>query len=351
MKKTVILLLFLLLGATEGNACTTFCIKSRNDLVFGRNFDFPSGCGHVIVNKRNMVKTAFVRPPEKPLEWVSEYGSITFNQIGREFPYGGMNEAGLVIEQMWLDGTVYPVPDQRFGLTELQWIQYQLDNSATLEEVLASDSVVRLSTQSTAPLHFLVCDKSGNLATIEFINGQRTVHTETSMPYSALSNDSYEKSLAFVNGTLSGGQNEATPYTRSSLNRFATAARMVNEYNQEPVIDYSFAILDSVSQGTHTRWSIVYDIAHMTIYYKTQANRSVRNVTLSQFDFSCQTPCLYTNIDANMTGGLPAFETYSSEANRQLIDLVFNQVEFLKNIPVAYREGLVNYPETTRCKK
>lgn len=351
MKHLFFLFLFLLLSTTQGNTCTTFSIKSQNDLVFGRNFDFPSGCGHVIVNKRNIVKTAFIRPPENPVEWVSEYGSVTFNQIGREFPYGGMNEAGLVIEQMWLDETVYPVPDQRYGLSELQWIQYQLDNSATVAEVLASDSAVRVSTQSTAPLHFLVCDKSGNMATIEFINGQRVVHTETSLPYSVLANDSYEKSLAFTNGTLPGGQDEATPYTRSSLNRFATAARMVKEYKEEAVIDYSFTILDSVSQGVHTRWSIVYDIAHMAIYYKTQVNPSVRNLSLSQFDFSCQTPCLHANIDANMTNGLLVFEPHSVQANRELIDLVFNQVEFLKNIPAAYREGLANYPETTRCKK
>lgn len=301
MKHLFLFLMFLLLRTTQGSTCTTFCIKSQNDLVFGRNFDFPSGYGHVIVNKRNMVKTAFIRPPENPVEWVSEYGSVTFNQIGREFPYGGMNEAGLVIEQMWLEETVYPAPDQRYGLSELQWIQYQLDNSASVAEVLASDS--------------------------------------------------YEKSLAFTNGTLPGGEDEATPFTRSSLNRFATAARMVKEYKEESVIDYSFTILDSVSQGEHTRWSIVYDIAHMAIYYKTQTNPSVRNLALSQFDFTCQTPSLYTNIDANMTNGLLIFEPHSVQANLELIDLVFNQVDFLKSIPAAYREGLVNYPETTRCKK
>ena len=33
-----------------------------------------------------------------PASWVSKYGSVTFNQYGRELPTGGMNEAGLVVE-------------------------------------------------------------------------------------------------------------------------------------------------------------------------------------------------------------------------------------------------------------
>jgi choloylglycine hydrolase len=39
-------------------------------------------------------------PGEKPLTWVATYGSVSFNQNGRELPCGGINEAGLVIEQM-----------------------------------------------------------------------------------------------------------------------------------------------------------------------------------------------------------------------------------------------------------
>jgi Penicillin V acylase and related amidases len=52
-----------------------------------------------------------IQPPEKPIEWISKYGSITFNQSGREFPHGGINEKGLVIEQMWLDEAAYPEMD------------------------------------------------------------------------------------------------------------------------------------------------------------------------------------------------------------------------------------------------
>ena len=79
------------------------------------------------------------------ISWVSKYGSITFNQYGKEFPTGGMNEKGLVVELMWLDETRYPEPDQRGVLNVLQWIQYQLDNSQTIDEVIASDKKIRIA--------------------------------------------------------------------------------------------------------------------------------------------------------------------------------------------------------------
>ncbi|GAG92346.1 unnamed protein product, partial [marine sediment metagenome] len=154
-KNIVILIVCLIVFYLSSNVypCTTFCIKDNKNIIFGRNFDFSTGFGYVIINKRNVTKTALVFPPEKPITWTSKYGSITFNQMGRELPYGGINEAGLVIEQMWLDKTKYPESDNRYGLSELQWIQYQLDNSTTINDVIASDRLVRVSFQSYAPIH------------------------------------------------------------------------------------------------------------------------------------------------------------------------------------------------------
>ena len=104
-----------------------------------------------------------IAAPEKPFTWISRYGSISFNQNGREFPYGGMNQAGLVIEQMMHENedAKYPALDDRFGLAELQWIQYQLDVSASVADVIASDRTVRISFTSVAPLHFLAADAGG----------------------------------------------------------------------------------------------------------------------------------------------------------------------------------------------
>ena len=110
MKTRIILIvavsqLFLL---SSSRACTTFVLKNDSQIVYGRNFDFNIGNGFIVNNQRGISKYAFVGSEENLMTWESKYGSITFNQFGKEFPYGGMNEKGLVIAQMYLSQTMNP---------------------------------------------------------------------------------------------------------------------------------------------------------------------------------------------------------------------------------------------------
>ncbi len=114
-------------------------------MVFGRNYDWVTETGMVNTNLRGVLKSAFEIEKGKKLQWVSKYGSITFNQYGKEFPTGGMNEKGLVVELMWLSESQFPKPDERPALDVLQWIQYQLDNCTNIEEVEATDKVIRIN--------------------------------------------------------------------------------------------------------------------------------------------------------------------------------------------------------------
>lgn len=153
----------LLFTAAAGDACTTFCTRG----LFGRNYDFEHGNGIVVVNKRGMQKTS---SNGAHAAWTSRFGSLTFNQFGRDHPTGGMNEKGLVVELMWLNGTRYPSADARRELGTLEWIQYQLDTSASVAEVITSDRSVRIEERGV-PLHYLVADASGDVASIEFLDG------------------------------------------------------------------------------------------------------------------------------------------------------------------------------------
>ena len=115
---------------------------------------------------------------KNPARWNSKYGSITFNQYGREAPSGGMNEAGLVIELMWLDDTQYPQPDSRAEVDVLEWIQYNLDTAASVAEVIKSSEAIRIA--SPVKLHYLTSDREGNSATIEFLDGNCGSHRRNS---------------------------------------------------------------------------------------------------------------------------------------------------------------------------
>jgi len=62
----------------------------------------------VLVNKRGTKKISQLRP--QGAAWTAAYGSVTFNQFGRDNPMTGINEKGLMVSAMWLDETRYPPP-------------------------------------------------------------------------------------------------------------------------------------------------------------------------------------------------------------------------------------------------
>jgi choloylglycine hydrolase len=335
------------------DGCTTFCLKDGSHLIFGRNYDWMIGTGLVIVNKRNLIKRADVDPPEKPVEWVSRYGSITFNQYGKEYPTGGMNEEGLVVEQMMLPKTRYSSPDGRPAIRELAWIQYQLDNFQSVKEVVESDSNLRIVADSI-PLHFLVSDRSGHVASIEFIDGKTVYHTGEDLPVEVLANSTYDESLQYLEKHKDFGGTEEIPSSIGSLDRFVRAAYLVRMYRQNPagnIVEYAFDILESVSQKRGTKWSIVYDIKNLAIHFKTYDMPRIKTVNLKDFDFSCQTPSRVIDIDADRSGNVSSyFVEYSTAINRELIGESFKNTQFLKNIPEEALDQIAGFPETIQCK-
>ena len=150
-------------------ACTTFFLNTHDKKVFGRNYDWVTGIGQVMSNSKGLTKTSLVTSGDKAVKWTSKYGSITFNQYGKEFPLGGMNEKGLVVEVLWLEESINEPKDTRPVINELQWIQLQLDVSSTVDEVIALNKKVRIKSEA-GKVHYMIADKQGNYATIEFIN-------------------------------------------------------------------------------------------------------------------------------------------------------------------------------------
>ncbi len=72
-------IIILLTNFGELSACTSFILKNGHQVVVGRNYDYKSSLGVIMINSRNVIKTAIPFPGEKSVEWISKYGSITFN--------------------------------------------------------------------------------------------------------------------------------------------------------------------------------------------------------------------------------------------------------------------------------
>jgi choloylglycine hydrolase len=331
-----------LMVTSDARACTSFCFEQDGTRVFGKNYDWNVGDGLAVVNKRGVAKTAFTA--ESPVMWTSRYGSITFNQYGREFPSGGINEKGLVVELMWMDETMYPEPDRRRSLPTLQWIQYQLDTAASVDDVVASDSKVRISDAGSARIHFLIADATGAVATFEYINGRATVHRGEKLPYPVLTNDMYQVSVTYVQNL---GADK--PLTGSSLDRFVRASRGLPA--GKGAVDQAFALLDDVAQAGYTQWSIVYDIAEKRAYFRTRTQRDIRYLDVDAFDLSCATPVRVVDLNASFKGDASKHVAdYTTDANLKLVRAAFTETEFLRETPPAEIEALARYPEQTACK-
>lgn len=350
MNRFPVIMIILLYLSPVIFSCTTFCYQYRGDWIFGRNYDWDIEYGMVVVNKRGVAKTAMT--DQNPARWVSRYGSITFNQYGRELPLGGMNEAGLVIECMWLQYTEYPPTDSRPQMRELQWIQYQLDNHATVDEVIAGDKKVKIAVRNSHPLHFLVCDRQKRCAVIEFLGGHMKAYTQSSLPVSALTNNTYENSIntyKLVNG------NEESPAFRdagNSLRRFIRAGLGVKNWQPgatSSAIDHAFNILEKVTVK-RTMFSIVYDVKKGLIYFKTKSNPDRRFINIGKFDFSCDTPVKILDMASKIKGDVTGqFVDYTFEANLDLVKKSWMGTDFLKNTPAGQIQQTARYPEMLKC--
>ena len=349
--KRIFFVLFSCFGGIASLACTTFCLNRNGQLVFGRNYDWVTGAGIVHSNQRGLLKTSYANEDGGTIQWVSVYGSITFNQYGKEFPTGGMNEKGLVVELMWLDDTKYPANDARPAVNVLQWIQYQLDNAATVEELIASDKKIRIS--DDVPLHYLVADASGNVASIEFLHGKMIVHKSQDLPFPVLANSTYQESAQTAKRYINNADDLSN--LDNSLERYVKACRMVKKLPEFPanmqLTDYAFSILDKVSQGDFTKWSIVYDISGKKILFKTESHNSIKSISLTDFDFSCKaTPRMY-NMNQQGVGNITAnFSEKDNKVERKILETAVKESQSRVNISNNTKEAILRYGETIRCK-
>jgi choloylglycine hydrolase len=347
--------------------CTTFCLKNGNQIVYGRNFDFDFGTGFIATNRKNLSKVAFLSPGESPVSWVSKYGSITFNQVGMEFPYEGMNEMGLVIAQMYFINSKYPSADNRKAIQCLQWIQYQLDVSSTINDVIASDTLLRISDNIPVGVHFLVCDKQGNTATIEFIDGKMVYHTGETLSIPLLNNQSYDISYEYLKKFKGFGGDQLIPWKNIYDYKWSddsiqlcqnkayvvAANRMENYDHSKTLVENAFDVLGAVTIDNVTQWSSVFDITNLNIHFKNHKRNEIMTIGFKDLSFEDTSKSKILDIQlCSANNILYQLVDYSTELNRKY---AFEAYNYMTNsgfmpikLPVEAIEMQARYPETTK---
>jgi penicillin V acylase-like amidase (Ntn superfamily) len=273
-------------------SCTIFALKKNNITVYGQNLDWKNPVsGYVIVNKRSVIKSvlhwkgnwpASKSDKRRPVKWKSKYGSVTFTYLGRDFIEGGMNEAGLMVDEASLTA-IYPPDEGRPGISCGQWMQYQLDNYESVDEVLDHLTELRPDGEEW---HYLIADRFGNVCAIEYPAGKPTVYQGESLKFPILTNTTYEQAMNHIPlDKLFGGNIDIAAGT-DSYGRFVKVAALIKEFAQKETenVEQAFHILDQVSNET-TRRSVVYDSYSKRVLWKPEKNTMRRWIDLDNIDF------------------------------------------------------------------
>ncbi len=339
MTKQLIMVVVLLIGlqcagtcepcVPSAKSCSTFELKSGGSIFVGHNlddnYDVP---GLVVVNKRGVRKQSFSwegdllpllrNRRETRTTWVSRYGSLTYNTIGRDLPDGGMNEAGLYVGEMTLMSTVWP-HDVKPSLYHYIWIQYLLDNYASVDQVVGSLPQVGVSGHNR--WHFFVEDRRGDAAVIEFLDGKPLVYQHSDLPIKVLCNSSYTSELSKIRQFEGfGGDLHIDVDNKNVDNRFIWAAWMLQSYlaqRTDPVL-YAFRMLSALNLGNN-RWQIVFDLSHGTMYFCTEHAMMIRSVALADFDLGSG-PAVFLDIHRDLEGTVSSqFEPLTDKVHRDYI--------------------------------
>lgn len=300
--------------ARVAQACTSFVMECRGGVLFGTNFDNNFKPGLLFVNKRGVGKSgAPLDESETPATWTSKYGSVTINTAPYQFPWAGMNEAGLVISTMQLNETQVPPPDKRPSLISAAWVQYVLDTCATVDGVIAAERHVRLNYGVD---HYLACDATGQCLAIEFLEGKPVYHRGKDLPLKAMmAGGPYARYFEQRRRDAASGAKPSIV-----VGRLARIDSMLRAYQPEGAkadVEYAFSILEEVS-AANTTWSLVFDVHRRTVFVRTYGNARVRHINLNDLDFSCHTPGMMLDVHAKLAGNLLGhLHEYSHETTLQ----------------------------------
>ena len=316
-------------------ACSAFVIKDNNGNVYqGNNFDWYIDAGQWNVYPRGVEKSSFAIYPEKQLNWTSKYGSVGLSFMGREFTHTGMNEAGLMIKFLQLAQAMYPNVDDRYGLEPQQWVQYHLDMSATVDDVIKGDATIRPSIVTiSAPVHYFVTDAQGNSAVIEYLNGKMVVYKDSTLTCPAVANDIYANHVKNYSKLDASGRSSSTePVVKMTT--------LLNAYDgKSSAVDYSFDILQKL-KGSTTQASIVFDMKNKTIYYKTKQGKTVQHIRFSGIDFSQTSKRHFIDMHDTYNGPSDLKEA-TVESNSKLFE-AHNSLAYMQQIP--YVKEWAHYP-------
>lgn len=303
----------LLAGAfSTALACTRVVYQGPDNLVItARSMDWKDEIpANMWVFPRGMDRHGVAGP--NSLTWKSRYGSLAISSLDMSTT-DGMNERGLVGNLLWLTESEYPKYDgTKKGLSIAAWLQYMLDNFATVAEAveaMRAESFVVVTdfipgTRKLTTLHLSLSDATGDNAIFEYVDGELKIHHDHS--YIVMTNSpTFDKQLAIAEYWSLVGGLTMLPGTNRAADRFARALFYIRAIPQTPNARTAAAGVFSVIRNasvplgiaseeepniSSTRWRGVADQKNLIYYFESTMAPNVFWVDLKKIDFGQGSP-------------------------------------------------------------
>lgn len=298
------------LNTTE--ACTRVVYQGKDNTVLtARSMDWKEDTrSNLWIFPRGMKRNGEIG--KNPLEWTSKYGSVVASAYDI-CSTDGMNEKGLVANLLWLAESEYPQWDgKKPGLSIAAWVQYILDNFATVDEAISyvekgtfevvSDMMPDRTRMAT--LHLSISDADGDNAIFEYIGGELKIHHDKS--YQVMTNSPvFDQQLALNDYWKNIGGTTFLPGTNRAADRFVRASFYINAIPKVADTRTAVASVFSVIRNTSvplgittpnepnissTRWRTVSDQKNKVYFFESTIQPNVFWVNLRDVDFSEKAP-------------------------------------------------------------
>ena len=297
-----------LLLTTQAKPCTRVVYKGDDNLVLtARSMDWKEDLkSNIWLFPRGMERNGMTGP--NTVKWTSKYGSVITSAYEISST-DGINEKGLVANLLWLAESSYPeFSTDKKTLTISAWVQYVLDNYATVSEAVTDLEKEHFTVISDkmptedrmATLHLSISDAEGDNAIFEYIDGKLVIHHDPS--YLVMTNSPvFEKQLALneywkgIGGTvmLPGTNRAADRFVRASF--YTRAIPKTADYRVGVASIFSVIRNCSVPYGistpdqpniSSTLWRTVSDSKNKVYYFDSVLVPNVFWINLKELDFS-----------------------------------------------------------------
>jgi choloylglycine hydrolase len=242
------------------------------------------------------------------LAWRAKYGSVVAGAYDM-MTVDGMNEEGLAGHILWLTESTYGTYDNsKPGLSMAVWMQYFLDNFATVDEAVSwidrtGVQVVPLGDPATGEVpavHLALDDATGDSAVIEYLDGKAVIWH--SRDHVVMTNSpTYDKQIDLLRQIEGFGGDKPIPGTDSASDRFARAAhyvgRLPDPENPVEAVAGILSVMRNAAQPfrtpapgkpyvSQTIWQTVADLTNKRYVFESTTRPNIVWVDLDDLDFS-----------------------------------------------------------------